>query len=137
MGENKHIEELDAFAKKYVKEITEEKPSGNFTSSIMNAILAEESKKVYQTNYRFSYSIWMVLGGFIIASIYLLVKGKSTAITLPEVDFGSIQFLDFEMRHLLDAVTFSLTTVYAFFFLTLLFGVQAYFLKNYYEKRFQ
>ena len=38
MGENKHIKELDAFAKKYVKEISTEQPSLDFTASLMKKI---------------------------------------------------------------------------------------------------
>ena len=42
MGENKYIEELDTFSKKYVKEIQQEKPSLDFTSSIMQNIAKEK-----------------------------------------------------------------------------------------------
>jgi hypothetical protein len=49
MGENKHIEELDAFAKKYVKEIKQDKPSLDFTASIMEIITKESASKVFKT----------------------------------------------------------------------------------------
>lgn len=38
MGENKHIKEIDAFTKKYVKEIKTETPSLDFTSNLMKSI---------------------------------------------------------------------------------------------------
>lgn len=77
MGENKHIDELDAFAKKYIKEeIANNAPSKNFTANIMEVILTEKPQQVYKHNLNLSMSIWFVLGGFIIASISLLFFGK-------------------------------------------------------------
>ena len=49
MGENKHIEELDAFAKKYVKDVEQELPTFDFTSSVMNKITEVEISSVYKT----------------------------------------------------------------------------------------
>ncbi|TYP97033.1 hypothetical protein C7447_10546 [Tenacibaculum adriaticum] len=138
MGENKHIEELDAFAKKYLKEIPTERPSVDFTANIMNTILADEKRVVFQNKSKLSNSIWFVLGGFIIASIYILFKGKSSEIKIPSFDFGSItlpDLPDYQMRHLLDNITFSSTTVYAFLIFIILFLVQGYFMKEYLTKR--
>lgn len=131
MGENKHIEELDTFAKKYVKEILTEEPSTNFTANVMNTVLAEKRKVQYQNTTNLKTSIWFVLGGFIIASVSLLIFGKSTKITMPKFEFYKFQVFDFEFMRV------SQTTVYVFFFLTLLFFIQVYFMKNYFNKRFE
>ena len=48
MGENKHINELDAFARKYIKEIKQESPSIDFTNSLMNRIILEDKMNVKQ-----------------------------------------------------------------------------------------
>lgn len=129
MEENKHFEELDTFAKKYLKEIPTETPSDNFTSSVMDAILADDKKEVYQNTMSLSNSIWFVLGGFIIASISLVMYGESSTIKLPEFDFVKLPALNFNMIHI------SQTTVYAFFFLALLFGVQIWFMKRISDRR--
>lgn len=128
MGENKNIEELDAFAKKYVKEISTDEPSSNFTSSIMDVILAEEKRTVYKNNTKLSYSIWFVLSVFIVAFVCLLLKGKSSKIVMPSLDFGELPSFNFSI---------STITIYAFFFLAILFAIQGFYMKQYFNKRLQ
>lgn len=130
MGENKHIDELDAFAKKYVKEIPAHKPSANFTSSIMDVILTEEKQTIYQNNAKLTNSIWFVLGGFFIALITLLIFGKPSEIKLPKLDFVQIPnwsfYIDFSVSKII---------MYVFCCLAILFFIQGYFMKNYFDKR--
>ena len=135
MGENKHIEELDKFAKKYLKEIPTETPSAAFTANIMNTILAIEKKAVYQNNSKLSNSIWFVLGGFIVASMYLLINGESSKIEIPDFGLNKIQISNIHFSHLFDTISVSTTTMYAFFFLALLFAIQVWFVKDFNEKR--
>ena len=78
MGENKHIQELDAFAKKYVKEIKVEQPSLEFTASIMQTIAKENraKTKVLSVTPLISKKGWALIFVFIVGILWnFIIKG--------------------------------------------------------------
>lgn len=135
MGENKHIEELDAFAKKYVKEIEQEKPSADFTASLMKTILAESKSKVFKTKALISKKGWAIIVGCMLTIVLVSLKtSKESLIQTPEFNFS---FLDkIQIPEFLSAVSLSNTVLYAIFFFGLMILAQVVFLKKHFNKRF-
>ena len=88
MGENKHIKELDAFAKKYVKEISTEQPSLDFTASLMKKITLEKNLEVFKAKSLISKKGWMLIAASILALIFISVSN----ITLYAVLFFGLLF---------------------------------------------
>ena len=136
MGENKHIEELDAFAKKYVKEIPKEKTTNDFTTSVMQSILKESKSKVFATKALISKKGWAIISLFVLAVILIPFNGsEESAINFPEVNFS---FLDkFQLPNLFESISISNTVLYSVFFFGLMIIAQVIFLKNHFEKRIE
>ena len=134
MGENKHIKELDAFAKKYVKEIPQEKPGVDFTASLMNKITQENRAEVFKVNPLISKKGWALIFASILAVIFIPLKSSQESfINLPQLNvdfFDKIQF-----ANLFDLISVSTITLYAIVFFGLLFFVQLVFLKKHFDKR--
>jgi hypothetical protein len=134
MGENKHIEEIDAFAKKYVKEIPTESPSVDFTANLMHTIskLKMEKPTVYKP--LISKKGWFLV--FVAVIAVILVPFKSTEeglFTLPEMDLSFFEKLNFS--GLFESVQVSNTTMYVAILFSVLVFVQIFYLKGYFEKR--
>ncbi len=135
MGENKHIKEIDAFAKKYVKEIPTETPSVDFTSNLMKSIaqLAPvKSTLVYKP--LISKKGWFVVGLAILAVVLIpFSTNKEEIVTLPKLDFSFLNKLSFSS--VFENLAVSNTT----FIITIIFGlfllVQILFLKGFFEKK--
>ena len=134
MVENKHIEELDAFAKKYVKEIPQEKPSIDFTASLMQNILAESKSSVFTPKALISKKGWFLIIGLLLVALFVPFKQmKETSIKVPKLDFS---FLDkIQIPNLFESFSVSDTVLYSVFFFGLMIMVQVVFLKGYFEKR--
>lgn len=134
MEENKYIEELDAFAKRYVKEIPQEKLSIDFTAAIMQNILEDSRSSVFTPKALISKKGWFLITGLLIVAIFVPFKQmKETTIKFPELDFS---FLDtVEIPNLFDLISVSETVLYALFFFGLMVMAQVVFLKGYFEKR--
>ncbi|WP_405562159.1 hypothetical protein [Polaribacter sp. Asnod6-C07] len=135
MGENKHINELDAFAKKYVKEIEQEKPSADFTASLMKNILEESKSKVFKTKALISKKGWAIISIFVLAVILIPFKtSEKSLINSLEFNFS---FLDkIQIPNFLPAINLSNTVFYAIFFFGLMIVAQVVFLKNHFNKKF-
>ncbi len=135
MGENKHIEELDAFAKKYVKEIKQETVSKDFTASIMQSIVADSKKSVFKTKALISKKGWFVIAILILAAILIPFKeSEKSFLNLPELDFSFLDKIQFSS--LFETVTISNTVLYSVFFFGLMIIAQVVFLKNHFNKRY-
>lgn len=133
MGENKDIKNLDAFTKKYIKEIEIERPSVNFTANLMDIILQKENIEVYKSKPLISTKIWIVLVGVLTASILYVSRGSSLkSIKMPEINLGFLS--EVQMPNLFEGLTVSNTMLYACFFFTIMFFGQVYMLKNYFTK---
>ena len=124
MGENKHIKELDAFAKKYVKEISTEQPSLDFTASLMKKITLEKNLE----------KGWMLIAASILALIFIsFFTTTESAFNLPKIEFDFLDKLQF--TNLFDTLSVSNITLYAVLFFGLLFFAQIVFLKKHFDKR--
>lgn len=135
MGENKHIEELDAFAKKYIKEIKQEQPSIDFTSTIMQTITKETSSEVFKTKPLISKRVWALIFGCIVALFFIPTKSNEGLINLPEINFSFLEKI--QASSLLEYFSVSNTVLYALFFFGLMIIAQVVFLKNHFNKRFE
>ncbi len=134
MGENKHIEELDAFAKKYIKEIPKENVSLDFTASVMKNILSEHKVKVFTTKALISKKGWFIISLFVLAVIFIPFKSsEKNLFNFPELDFS---FLDkIQIFNLFESFTVSNTVLYAISFFGLMFIAQVIFIKNHFDKK--
>jgi len=135
MGENKHIEEIHAFTKKYVKEIPTETPSVEFTANLMKSITQLESVKskiVYKP--LISKKAWFVVFLALIAVVFIPFNSSEEGMfTLPKLNLSFLEKLSFS--GVFENLTVSNTT----FIITLIFGllmsIQIVYLKGYFEKR--
>ncbi|WP_288955939.1 hypothetical protein [uncultured Polaribacter sp.] len=135
MGENKNIEELDAFARKYVKEIPKEKISLDFTASVMNKILLQSQQKVFTTKALISKKGWFVIAIVVLAIVLIPFKNlEQSLLNFPEFNFSFLE--KFQFLNLLESVNISNTVLYAIFFFGLMIIAQVFVLKNYFNKRF-
>jgi|TARA_B110000046_G_C13026009_1_gene414134 hypothetical protein len=136
MEENKHIKEFDAFAKKYLKEIKTESLSKDFTASLMNKIVLENSKSVINTKALISKKVWVVIFASVLAVVLIPFKAsEKSLITMPKLDFSFLEKI--QIPNLLENVSVSNTVMYAILFFGLMFMVQVIFLKNHFNKRFE
>lgn len=134
MGENKHIEELDAFAKKYIKEINEESPSVDFTANLMNVLLQDEKNEIYKATPLISKKGWFILIGILISSILYVSRGTSLSwVKMPKLNLEGY-FSKIQIPNLFDGITVSNTMLYASFFFTIMIFVQIHYLKNHFTK---
>lgn len=136
MGENKHIKELDAFVKKYVKEIVEEKPSISFTASLMNKIISEKKSEVFKVKALITKKGWFVIS-LLVAAIILIpfYTVEKNIFNIPKMDFSF--FNKFQFSSMFESFSVSITVFYAIFFFGLMFVAQVIFLKNYFNKKFE
>lgn len=132
MGEIKQNKELEAFTKKYIKELKSENPSVNFTASLMD-VLQKENSIIYKATPLISKKGWFVLVGILIASILYVSKGTSLAwIKMPKVKMD--YFSNIQMSHLFDKIAVSNTMLYACFFFTIMIFIQIHYFKNHFTK---
>lgn len=136
MGENKHIKELDTFAKKYVKEIEQEKPSVDFTASLMQKIALESvNVEVFKAKALISKKGWFIISSLIIGLVFIPFKASEKSLfNLPEVDLSFFDKL--QIPNLFESISVSNTVLYAIFFFGLMIIAQVVFLKKHFEKRF-
>ena len=134
MGENKHIKELDAFAKKYIKEIPQSKVSDTFTNTLMDKLLVETKTSTIKNTPLISKKVWFLLSVVFTALLfYPFTSSKESSLQLPKFEFS---FLDkIQIPNLLESFTITNITLYAFLFFGLMVIIQIGFLKNYFDKR--
>ncbi len=134
MGENKHVEEINNFAKKYIKEIPTETPTVNFTANLMKSITALETLKT-TTVYKplISKKGWFVIFLAIMAILFIpLNSAKEVLFTLPKFNFSfveKIRFLGVIENLKISNTTFAITVVFG-----LLVTIQIIYLKGFFEK---
>ena len=134
MGENKHITELDAFAKKYVKEIKKAQPSKAFTESLMHKIAMEPKTKVYTSEALISKKVWAILAVFFVT--ILCIPFQSSKVSDQKFwDFDFSFFSNFKLNNWLTTISISHTTFYVFLIFGALVAVQFFYLKRYLDSR--
>jgi hypothetical protein len=133
MGENKHIEELDAFAKKYIQDIEQESPSLDFTSNVMDIIGETEKSSVFKPTPLISKKVWILLFSVLTICIIYVSKSKSILATwkMPERFKYNPKF---EFPDLFQNISVSNTMLTACFFFTLLIFIQIYLFKTRFDK---
>ena len=135
MGENKHIEEIDAFAKKYVKEIKTETPSADFTKNLMQSIAQLQTiKSTIAYKPLISKKAWFVVVSAIIAVLFIpFISSEKAFFTLPKINFSVLEKLNFS--GLFQNVNISSTTFTIALVFGLLLAIQIIYLKGFFEKR--
>ncbi len=135
MEEDKIQKEIEAFTKKYVKEIELESPSKDFTTLLMQRI---ENKKslVFTQQELISKKGWFtILTVAILLFFFSSKSSEKSIIILPELDFSFISKMKFSQTF--EFLSVSNITLIAL----LLFGgmliFQLLYLKNYFDKRFE
>lgn len=135
MGEDKHIEELDVFTKKYINEIKEETPSIDFTANIMDAIVQEEQSSIYKAVPLISKKVWFVLAGILAVSMLFVSKGASSSwLEVPNIKIDYLS--NIQLPNLFENITVSNLMLSACFFFTVMVFVQIYYLKNHFTRKF-
>lgn len=136
MGENKHIKELDAFAKKYLSELPESTPSSNFTANVMKNIeqLAVAKKPlVYKP--LISIKAWLII---VLAVGVLLFRSVTSSVKegfeVPEINFSFLNELNFNNYFEQLSVSSSTLSVVVIFGLMLL--IQIIYLKGFFTRKF-
>jgi hypothetical protein len=136
MGKDKHIKELDAFAKKYIKDIELESPSKGFTVNIMQTILESEKSEVYKAVPLISKKVWFLLIGTLVFCILYVSKGTSSSwVKMPKINLDFLS--NIQIPNLFEGITVSNTMFLACFFFTIMFFGQIYMLKNYFTKDYK
>ncbi len=134
MGENKHIEEIDAFAKKYIKEIPVESPSTNFTANLMGTISQLQTERKIEYKPLISKKGWFVVIAAVIAIIVMPFKNSEEGLfTLPELNLSFIEKLNFS--GVFESVSISTPILYLVILFSVLIFIQIFYLKGYFEKQ--
>ncbi len=134
MGENKHIEEIDAFAKKYIKEIPVESPSVNFTANLMNTISQLQTEKTIVYKPLISKKGWFVVVAAVIAVVLISFKSsKESIFTMPEINLSFLE--KFSFSGVFESVSVSTSTLYLAILFSVLIFIQIFYLKGYFEKQ--
>ena len=140
MEENKN-KNIDAFLKKYVQEIPLETPSKDFTKNLMQQITIEETSNVTKYVPLISKKVWGVIASIIaiFSTIAIFVPFQKEEASLldkiPEipVDFSFLTNISFS--GLYEALSISNTTLYTMLLFSILFFIQAFYLKGYFNKK--
>lgn len=134
MENHKNQEQLDAFTRKIIKEIPLEGPSKDFTKNIMSAVAKKQS---IHTKFvpLISWKTWGIAAVFILG-LFFLPSQKSEDSMLDKIPF-EFSFSDlFDKIPSIEGVTFSNLTVYAFLLFAIMMSIQIFYLKGFFEKRF-
>ena len=140
MGENKHINELDAFAKKHIKSIEKEKPSMDFTASVMQTILKAQSVTKFTYEPLISKKVWFLILTAVISLFFIPLERSNRSQELWDKVDLSVDFSLFETAQFsgfLDSLNFSLSSssTYAMLLCAMMLGVQVVVLKNYFSNK--
>ncbi|MAD96734.1 MAG: hypothetical protein CMB99_05330 [Flavobacteriaceae bacterium] len=136
MGENKHINELDAFAKKHIQEIEAEKPSVDFTNAIMKSILTEQAIQKISYEPLISKKVWFVIIAAVVSLFFIPIKaGKRSQEFLDKIDLSIDTNL--EIPNLFESLSFDVSNSfsYAILLCAVMIIVQIVVLKNYFQNR--
>lgn len=139
MGENKHINELDAFAKKHIQELSAEKAGPNFTATVMKSILSSQSFAKFKYEPLISRRTWMIIFTAFVGLFFIPFESSTTkepSNSLADaIDLS--WFTDFSFSNLLSGMDLSLSnsSSYAMFFCGVMILIQVLVLKNYFSSK--
>lgn len=128
--EDKHIEKL---IDKMMKDQTLETPSFDFTSKVMNQVMASKKSQAFTYKPLISKKIlFYILGSLAILIIYSLFYDAPGSIKwIPHIDF-----IPMRMPQLTGKFEFSKVTTYSVVLTTLMLLIQIPLLKNYFDKKY-
>lgn len=134
----KHVDKsLEAIAQKMMKETRLEKPSLDFTNSIMQQIAVLETKKPFVYKPLISKKAWALIGLVLIGFMYVInSENPSNDLTW----FDAIRFESLFNNQLFSGfstITLPKTLLYAIGFFGLMLCIQIPFLKHHFDKRFE
>ncbi|MBL4569007.1 MAG: hypothetical protein JKY69_04920 [Flavobacteriaceae bacterium] len=135
MEEIKKNQKLNAFTKKYLKDLELESPSVDFTANIMDVIsVIKTSDNAVTYKPLISKKGWFLVFSILAAILIIPLRGvESKWVTLPELNFSFLEKISF--TGLLDGFTISNTVVYTVCLFAVLMTIQLFYLKGYFEKR--
>ena len=130
--ENKHIDKL---VEDVMKHSALETPSFNFTTNVMQQIIADSKSTATLYKPLISRTGWMILFLSVLAVIsYILLSGDTQSNGWFDiVDFSALS--NFKLPNLFSGIQVSHTTLYALLFFGIMVCVQIPLLKNYFDKR--
>ncbi|AUP78240.1 hypothetical protein [Flavivirga eckloniae] len=128
---------LDDLTKKVIKEEPLERPSFNFTASVMSQVTALSRDDVTVYKPLISKTGWLAISTVFLALIGYLLFGieQESSSWLSSLDFSAL--FNNKVTDLLSAVSIPKTLVYAIVLFGLMFGIQIPLLKNYFNRRLQ
>ena len=141
MEENNNTH-IDAFLKKHVQEIPLESPSSGFTKNLMEKITVETSNV---TKYvpLISKKGWSIIGLIIVIfstiAIFIPFQKEEASLLdkIPEIPIDFSFLTNISFSGLYEALSISNTTLYIMLLFSILFFVQAFYLKGYFNKKVQ
>ena len=141
MEENNNTH-IDAFLKKHVQEIPLESPSSGFTKNLMEQITVETSNV---TKYvpLISKKGWSIIGLIIVIfstiAIFIPFQKEEASLLdkIPEIPIDFSFLTNISFSGLYEALSISNTTLYIMLLFSILFFVQAFYLKGYFNKKVQ
>ena len=135
MEEIKKDQKLNAFTKKYLKDLELESPSADFTANIMDVISAiKTSDSAVSYKPLISKKGWFLVFTILASILIVPLRGvESKWISLPELNFSFLEKISF--AGVLDGFTISNTVVYTACLFAVLMTIQLFYLKGYFEKR--
>lgn len=133
----KHLnKKLDDITNKMMKDVDVEKPSIDFSASLMQKIHELDAKKTASYKPLISKPVWACIAIAFVAVLYFIVSNSDSA------NSGWLHTLDFsvitnnEITNGLSTITLPKTFVYAIGLLGIMLCVQIPFLKHHFDKRF-
>lgn len=134
----KHLnKKLEETTEKMIKGLHIEKPSADFTASLMQEILELEAKEATQYQPLISKPVWIILALVLVATTgYIALNSNTSNIEwLQSFDLSSLT--QNKLTNGLSAMSLPKTFAYAIGLLGIMLCVQIPFLKHHFDKRFQ
>jgi ammonia channel protein AmtB len=135
--EDKETKYLDDLSRKVIMNTTIERPSFNFTDSVMSQVNALQENKATVYKPLISKTSWVLIGFGVLALIlYILFFGTKTETSnwIQSLDFSVFTNINMDV---LPSLSTSKIFTYAFLFFGLMFCIQIPLLKNHFNKRFE
>ncbi|PNQ73357.1 hypothetical protein C1T31_07510 [Hanstruepera neustonica] len=134
----KHLDKkIEQVTDKLMKESTVEKPSFNFTDSVMQSVHGISSNHITEYKPLISKQGWIGICLAFILIVYLIFTNASSQESgwLQTINFNKL--FNFKFMESLFSMSVSKTVLYSILFFGLMLFVQIPLLKNHFDKRFE
>ncbi|PWH82855.1 hypothetical protein DIS18_11545 [Algibacter marinivivus] len=135
--EEKQTKYLEHLSKKVLGKETIERPSFNFTDTVMSQVNALEKSTVTVYKPLISKKSWVLIGfGVLGLVLYIFFFGSDTETTswMQSIDLNVLQNINMDI---MPSLSLSKTFTYAIMLLGLMICIQIPLLKNHFNKRFE